>query len=199
MRSPWENFRIRSRCAAGAAVCLVAGGLILAPGSLAQDLRPPTAAAPPAQPAQSAKPGLFESIGRWFDDSAANFRAHLRGAKQRMDDLGGEAAANQKRFNENAAEVGKNAAEVTRSAVDAVAKLPTARAMSGRERCAVAPNGAPDCVAAAETLCRKHGFSTGKSIDFTSAEECPPKALLAAQPERAQCTTVTFISKAMCQ
>jgi hypothetical protein len=116
-----------------------------------------------------------------------------------IDDLGGEAAANQKQFNETAAEVGKNAVEVTRSAVDAVAKLPTARPMNGRERCAVAPNGAPDCVAAAETLCRRHGFSTGKSIEFTSAEECPPKAVLAAQPERAECTTVTFISKAMCQ
>jgi hypothetical protein len=198
MRGPWENFGIRSRCAASAAACLVTGGLVLASATFAQDLRQPPAASQ-TQPAQNAKPGLFQSIGRWFDESAANFREHLRGAKQRFDDLGGEAAANQKQFNETAAEVGKNAVEVTRSAVDAVAKLPTARPMNGRERCAVAPNGAPDCVAAAETLCRRHGFSTGKSIEFTSAEECPPKAVLAAQPERAECTTVTFISKAMCQ
>ena len=54
--------------------------------------------------------------------------------------------------------------------------------MSGRERCANAPNGAPDCVAAAEALCRKHGFTSGKSMDFTSAEECPVKTVLGQTP-----------------
>jgi hypothetical protein len=71
--------------------------------------------------------------------------------------------------------------------------------MSGHERCTVAPNGAPDCLAAAETLCRKHGFASGKSIDFTSAEECPARVLLAGRRSGAECTTVTFISRAMCQ
>jgi hypothetical protein len=70
--------------------------------------------------------------------------------------------------------------------------------MSGRERCATAPNGAPDCVSAAEALCRKRGFSTGQSMDFTSAEECPVKTLV-GEASRDQCTTVTFISRAMCQ
>ena len=97
---------------------------------------------------------------------------------------------------QGAADVGKGAADATRSAMDAVAKLPTARIISGRERCADAPNGAPDCLAAAEALCRKHGFASGKSMDFTSAEECPIKALLGQGQE---CTTVTFISRAMCQ
>src|SRR5690349_11889936 len=66
----------------------------------------------------------------------------------------------------------------------------------GRERCIAAPNGAPDCVSAAEALCRKHGFTSGKSMDFTSAEECPVRTLLGQNEE---CTTVTFISRAMCQ
>ena len=102
-----------------------------------------------------------------------------------MDDLGDDAAANSKDISDNAAkvgqgaaEVGKGAADATKNAMDAVAKLPTARMMSGRERCANAPNGAPDCLAAAEALCRKHGFASGKSMDFTSAEECPAKTLL---------------------
>ena len=135
--------------------------------------------APPKQP------GVFESIGRWFDEGASNFRDHLRGAKRKMDDLSDDAAANSKGFSENAAkvgqgaaDVGKGAADATKNAMDAVAKLPTARLMSGRERCAIAPNGAPDCVAAAEALCRKHGFTSGKSMDFTSAEECPVKTVL---------------------
>ena len=112
-------------------------------------------------------------------------------AKQKIDALNDEAAANSKNF-------GDKAAEVTKGAVDAVAKLPTARVMSGRENCITAPNGAPDCLAAAEALCRKHGYSTGKSMDFTSAEECPARVLLGQQP-RAECTTVTFISRALCQ
>ena len=92
-----------------------------------------------------------------------------------------------------------NAADATKNAVDAVAKLSTARMMEGRERCVTAPNGAPDCVAAAEALCRKHGFATGKSMDFTSAEECPAKVYLGGATTGAECQTVTFISRAMCQ
>jgi len=153
---------------------------------------------------------VFEAIGRWFDNGANSFRDHLRGAKRRMDELGDNAAANNKAISDQAAKMGQGAADVgkgaadatmnamdaTKNAVGAVAKLPTARMMSGRERCIAAPNGAPDCVSAAEALCRKHGFTSGKSMDFTSAEECPVRTLLGQSNE---CTTVTFISRAMCQ
>jgi hypothetical protein len=150
---------------------------------------------------------MFETIGRWVDEGTTTFQDHLRGARQSIDELSDKT---------NAAKVGQGAVDVTKGAVDvtvdvtkgavgatanavgAVAKLPTARLMSGRERCAVAPNGAPDCVTAAEALCRKHGFSSGKSMDFTSAEECPSNVLLGQAP-RDQCATVTFISRAMCQ
>jgi hypothetical protein len=195
MRSSWIRIEARQRRAAG--VCAVSVLLLLAPLASAQT------AAPPPPPAQSSRPGLFEAIGRWFDQGTSSFRDHLRGAKQRMDNLGDDAAANSKGFSDQAAKVGqgavdagKSAADATRNAVDAVAKLPTARMMNGRERCANAPNGAPDCLAAAEALCRKHGFSSGKSMEFTSAEECPVKTLLGQSNE---CTTVTFISRAMCQ
>jgi hypothetical protein len=197
MRSPGTNIwtMIESRQRRIAAACLVAG-VILAPFAWAQDAAPP-----PAPPKE--KPGLFESIGRWFDNGASNFRDHLRGAKRRMDELGDDAAANNKaisdqaaKMGQGAADVGKGAADATVNAMGAVAKLPTARMMSGRERCVAAPNGAPDCVAAAEALCRKHGFTSGKSMDFTSAEECPVRTLLGQSNE---CTTVTFISRAMCQ
>ena len=195
---------VRQRCFA--AVCLVAV-LLLAPFAWAQAWAQ-DAAPPPAPPPE--KPGVFESIGRWFDNGASSFRDHLRGAKRRMDELGDDAAANNKAMSNQAAKVGQGAADVgkgaadatisamdaTKNAMGAVAKLPTARMMSGRERCIAAPNGAPDCVAAAEVLCRKHGFTSGKSMDFTSAEECPVRTLLGQTDE---CTTVTFISRAMCQ
>jgi hypothetical protein len=193
MRSSWTKTEIRRRVAVA---CLGAGVVMLAPCAWAQDAAPP-----PAPPQQ--KPGVFESIGRFFDQGASNFRDHLRGAKRRMDELGDDAAANNKaisdqaaKMGQGAADVGKGAADATVNAMGAVAKLPTARMMSGRERCVAAPNGAPDCVSAAETLCRKHGFTSGKSMDFTSAEECPVRTLLGQSNE---CTTVTFISRAMCQ
>jgi len=194
---------IESRQRRIAAACLVAGLMMLAPLAWAQDAAPP-----PAPPQQ--KPGVFESIGRWFDNGASSFRDHLRGAKRKIDELGDGAAANNKAISDQAAKMGQGAADVgkgaadatisamdaTKNAVGAVAKLPIARMMSGRERCIAAPNGAPDCVSAAEALCRKHGFTSGKSMDFTSAEECPVRTLLGQTDE---CTTVTFISRAMCQ
>ena len=164
--------------------------VLLAPAAVAQE------AAPQPPPVPQEKPGFFESIGRFFDQSATNFRDSLKGAKRRMDDLGNEAAANTRDINAKAAAVGKGAAEATKDAVDAVTK---SRVMSGRERCTTAPNGAPDCVAAAEQLCRKHGYVTGKSMDFTSAEECPAKVYLGGQQTSPECYTVTFISRAMCQ
>jgi len=168
---------------------------------------PPNGAPPPVQtyepppaPPQGEKPGLFEAIGRFFNKGLDE---HLLGAKRQIDNLGDEAASNSRQFQDQAAQVGKGAAEVgkgaaeaTKSAVDAVVKLPTSRVMKGRERCELAPNGAPDCIAAAEALCRKHGFATGKSIDFTSAEECPVRTYLG---QGGECSTVTFISQAMCQ
>jgi len=178
------------RCAAAAVACA-----LLAPAAaMAQGASPP----PPAPPAEH-KPGVFESIGRWFDQGASSFREHLQGAKRKMDDLGDEAASNSRGFNDKAAEAGKNAADATKGAVDAMTKLSTARVMTGRERCVVAPNGAPDCLAAAEQLCKKHGYATGKSMDFTSAEECPAKVYLGGATTGAECQTVTFISRAMCQ
>jgi hypothetical protein len=184
-----------------AAACLALGWFALMPLASAQDAVPPPDAAQTAQPPE--KRGVFDSVGRFFERGATRFREHLSGAKRKWDELGDDAAANNRNIGnkaseaqKNAAAIGKNAADATKSAVEAVGNLATGRVISGRERCIAAPNGAPDCLAAAETLCRKQGFSTGKSMDFTSAEDCSSKAML-GQP--AECTTVTFINRAMCQ
>ena len=52
--------------------------------------------------------------------------------------------------------------------------LPVAGVANGRERCILAPNGAPDCRVAAEGLCRAKGYSGGTSVDFQTVEKCPP-------------------------
>jgi hypothetical protein len=195
---------VRSRTGALAAGLFLALGM---PHAGAQNPAPEAAqtAPTPLPPAQAGEgkvggnPGPFESIGRWLDQGARNFHDHWRGAKARVDDLNDRAAANRKDMNEKAEEMRRGAAEVTIGAVEAVTRLPGTRVMSGREHCEVAPNGAPDCIVAAEALCRKHGFASGKSIDFTSAEECPARALLGDRAAAAECKTVTFISRAMCQ
>ena len=186
--------RLRSRIGGVVASLFLA---VVAPDAGAQDAGPQPAPAAPTRTGSSYS-GPFEAIGRWLDQGARNFRDHWGGAKARVDDLNERAAANRKEMSERADEMGKGAADVTIGAMEAVTKLPGTRVMSGRERCTVAPNGAPDCIAAAEALCRKHGFASGKSMDFTSAEECPARALIAGRAE-AECTTVTFISRAMCQ
>ena len=167
-------------------------------------IAPPPQVEPPAEPAPapaapSEGPGAFGTIQKFFEDGAANVRSHLRSAKTKFDELGSDAAANRKSFDEGAAAAGKNAVEATRSAVESVAKLPAARVAQGKERCELAANGAPDCQTAAENLCRKQGFAGGRSLDFTSAEECPARVYLSGRHSPGECKTVTFISRAMCQ
>lgn len=172
-----------------------------------QQTVPPSEPLPPAVVQPKPEPrGFFEAIGRWFDEGTAGFRSHVAGAKTSIDEFNQRAEETRKSIGDSAAEISRNAvgagvsaADVTRDAVGAVAKLPLSRVVQGRERCMTAPNGAPDCVAAAETLCRKQGFTTGKSVDYTSAESCPVRSYLGGKQTENECTTITFISRAMCQ
>jgi hypothetical protein len=197
MSSDRADIRLANRIYAGVFVCLVAGLMLVAQDVSAQQGAP---SVPPPSQVKPPDPGFFEKMGRWFDEGAANFRSHMQGAKSRFDELGDQAASAGKNFGNTAAEAGKSAADATKSAVDTMSKLPNARVIQGRQTCPIAPNGAPDCQAAAETLCRGKGFSTGRSMDFTSAEKCPARAWLSGRRgNEAECTTETFISRAMCQ
>jgi hypothetical protein len=188
---------------------VAAASLLLAQLALAQQAGPPPQddAPPPAPTELKPQPrGLFEAIGRWFDEGTSGFRSHVVGAQTSFDEFNQRAAETRKSIGDTATTMSRNAvgasvtaADATRDAMGAVAKLPMSRIVQGRERCNTAPNGAPDCLAAAETLCRKQGFSTGKSVDFTSAESCPVKSWLGDKQSDGECRTVTFISKAMCQ
>jgi hypothetical protein len=198
------------RVAVGAALSLCLTGAALAQPLPAPPVTPgpvpsaPAASTPPApQPDLTSAPpestGALGSIQKFFEDGAANFRLHLQGAKNRFDELGDSAAANRRSFDERAAAVGRDAAQATKSAVETMTKLPASRVAQGRERCETASNGAPDCQAAADLLCRKQGFAGGKSLDFTAAEECPARVYLSGRQGGGECKTVTFISRAMCQ
>ena len=78
-------------------------------------------------------------------------------------------------------------------------RIPKARVISGHAKCRIAANGAPDCVSAAEQVCRTKGFESGASLDMTTAEICPPKAWVAGRNTGDGCRTETFVSRALCQ
>ena len=81
---------------------------------------------------------------------------------------------------------------------DTVKRLPTTGIIAGRERCTLAPNGAPDCRLAAETLCRSGGYGGGTSVDFETAEKCPPVPPAIDRTQLA-CTREHFVTRALCQ
>ncbi|HEY6026253.1 MAG TPA: hypothetical protein VIV09_05065 [Pseudolabrys sp.] len=137
-------------------------------------------AVPPAPPPD--EPGFFVSVGKWLDRQAS-------GAKAVFMNLGHEAGI-----------AAKSTAESAKDAADTLAKqLPASSVVTGHEVCRIAPNGAPDCVAAADAICKAKGFKSGKSVDMTTAETCPPKVYLAGRSTGPECKTETFVSSALCQ
>jgi hypothetical protein len=78
--------------------------------------------------------------------------------------------------------------------------LPQTRILSGRAKCAVAGNGAPDCRLAAEAVCRQNGRAGGRTLEIQSAEECPTQVWLTRrQPEPGECKMATYVTRAVCQ
>ncbi len=142
---------------------------------------------PPAQSAEPSNP--LGAIGRWFEEGFAKLGSGFKDARGGVDN-----------FNREAGIAARSTADAAKDAADAVVKLPSARVITGHQTCPAAPNGAPDCVAAATALCKAKGFSGGKSADMTAAEECPAQVMLgrrAAEP--GECRTVTFVTRALCQ
>lgn len=144
----------------------------------------------PSTPSNTAPPpesqGAFDTLGNWVQRGVANAGA---GFGTIFGVFGGQ--ANQ---------AAKDAADAARNAAASVSKLPNTGITGGRERCIRAPNGAPDCRIAAETLCRAKGFIGGTSVDFVTVENCPPPYRTSRRdaPEGV-CTTEHFVTRALCQ
>ena len=100
-------------------------------------------------------------------DQSASVNSSFESARKKVEGM-----------SKDAGDAAKTTVEGAKDAAGAVARIPTARAVSGHEKCQVAPNGAPDCVAAASTMCKAKGFESGKSLDMTTAEVCPPKVYM---------------------
>lgn len=78
-------------------------------------------------------------------------------------------------------------------------KIPSMQ--KGREKCPVAANGASDCKAAADALCRAHGYKEGKSSDTDATQKCSAEALLLSgrKSQPGACRTDYFVTRAWCQ
>jgi len=166
-----------------AAICLFAGTIVLV-SALAVAQEPSHVPGP--KPDQ--EPGLFDAVGQWFGEQAAKFKSTFSDAGKGVENFGHEAGI-----------AAKTTVNSAKDAADAVARIPAARVVSGHEKCKNAPNGAPDCVSAANAMCKTKGFESGKSLDMTTAVVCPPKVLLSGRSSGAECRDETFVSRVLCQ
>ncbi len=202
--------RARSISSFAVAVVLLTAGAAAAqvpaePPRQPEEAAAPAATPPPAPPASSPaaetpaieNPGFVGAIGTWMQHGVTNmstgFDAMAKGAADAASTMAKGAAD----VATGAATAAKDAADV---AVDGVTKLPVSGFASGREECTLAANGAPDCRAAAENLCRTHGFATGTSVDYQTSEKCPPAYRLSSR-ERPEgiCPLEHFVTRAMCR
>jgi hypothetical protein len=148
--------------------------------------------AAPVAPASEHKPGAAEAFGRWFDESAAGMR---KGFDQMWKGMGTAS----KDTADVAGAMTKGTVDAAKGTVDALGKLGGSRVISGRERCLLAPNGAPDCQAAATKICKAAGYSTGASADFVTSEECPATAYAnGRKPAPGECPIEHVVIKAVC-
>jgi hypothetical protein len=137
----------------------------------------PQAAMPPGT-----RPGFIDAFGHWIQGSVTDWSSGIQDATGVAKDAANGVGA------------------VTRDTAGAVARIPGTRVISERATCPTAPNGAPDCRIAAETICKRHGFGSGGSIDFQTAEKCPPIALNRpnGQPPP-PCVLESYVTRALCQ
>ncbi len=158
-------------------VCIGAGAILFtATLALAQDSAP------------AEERGVFGNITRWVDEQASKLGSHFKGARSGVENLSHEAGV-----------AAKSTVEGAKDAAGAVTRIPSARVVTGHEKCTIAPNGAPDCVVAANAICKTKGFESGKSVDMTTAEVCPAQVYVGGRSTGADCRTETFVSRALCQ
>jgi hypothetical protein len=141
--------------------------------------------APPAEPN---RPGFIDTVGNWIGSSVSGWNSGLKGAADVAKDAAGVAN-----------DAAKGAGNVVTDTAGAVARIPAARVIAERTLCPVAPNGAPDCRVAADTVCRSHGFASGSSVDFQTVERCPTVALNRPDNEPQVCVIESYVTRALCQ
>jgi hypothetical protein len=190
-----------------AALAAAAAGMAFAEDNEASSARATEAAPAAAAPAASAgpaaptanKPGFLHQLWEWWDYSISGLSAGMQGARSGVDSFNQKSTDAVKNAASATQDAMKSTAEATKGAASTLLRLPNTRMIEVRERCPLAPNGAPDCQTAAANACRGKGFSGGRPLDVVSAEKCPPAALLAPKPGETSCPVETVVSRVMCQ
>ena len=154
----------------------------------------------PPQPPAPERGGFFRELGRWWDGSVSFFGDRMKDARGRIDDMNRssrDAAQGAVVATGNAM---KSAAEATKGAATAIVRLPGTRVFEIHARCEPAANGAPNCPAAAEAACRARGFTSGRPLDVSTAEVCPPASFRTARaPVGDDCPIESVVLRAVCQ
>jgi len=147
---------------------------------------------PEAAPApRSDGPGLFTALGRWVDDSIGSVTSGLNNARNAVGGLGTQAN-----------EAAQGAADAAKGAADAAASVvgvPATSVIAGHQHCRNTVNGGPDCLAAAEVLCRKKGYSGGTNLHVQSEQACPVWGWIAGDKPVGKCGTETYVTSAVCR
>ncbi len=155
--------------------------------------------APPQQspPAGQQQPGMFEQFGRWWDQSISNMNQSFSNMNNSWKDTFKSSWPDaSKSTSEAATDMMKGAAK----AADAMSKLGNSGVVAGPMVCPLAPNGAPDCRAAAVQLCKQHGYKTGSSVDYVTSEKCSAEVTIAGRrPLPGECPIEHTVTKALCQ
>jgi hypothetical protein len=157
-----------------------------APPAAAQPAAPdqpaPPQSPPTAPPAPPENPGLFNEMGKALEKSLS-ILPPLKSPGETLDDLGARAK-----------DAAKNAGE-------GLSKLTGPSSVAtGRIKCPVSANGAPDCKLAADKLCQAKGLKEGKSLSTDSVEACSPKVLIPGRTRKPDdCRTDNFVTRALCQ
>jgi len=135
-------------------------------------------APPSVPPAREDNPGLFNELGKMFQNSLS-ILPPLKSPGETIDD-----------FNARAKDAG-----------DSLSRLAKPSSMvAGRIICPVSANGAPDCKLGANKLCQAKGFKEGKSLNTDSAETCSAKVLIPGRVRKPDdCRTDNYVTSALCQ
>jgi hypothetical protein len=197
-----------ARASLAAVLMLAAPAMAQNPNAAPQPalpLAPQEQAPPPAAPPDpSYKPGFIDALGQWLGQSRARLDSQLKSTQDALKSTHDALKSTQDAidgFNDQAAATARDAAGIAQQATGAiVGNIPKPRIVTGRQRCAMAPNGGADCTSAAEALCRGGGFGTGRGLDVHAVDKCPTWVWLAGRSNYdSKCHNETYVTRALCQ
>lgn len=156
-------------------------------GVQSQGVQPPSRQVAPPQaepvsPASEENSGLINEMGKLWDKSISILPT-MKSPGETLEDWNARAK------------------DATRNAGDTLSRIAKPGSLvTGRMKCPVSGNGAPDCNAGADKLCQSKGYKEGKSLNTDSAESCSAKVLIPGRPRKPEdCKTDNYVTSALCQ